>query len=147
MGVRNGPATFQRLMELALSGLQCISCLVYLDDILVYGKSFDEHLRRLAAVIQRFREAVLKLKPSKCTFFQKEVKFLGHLINGKGAYCSTVLESTGLTPNMMMLGREVRTVTDLICGVHQQVTTPIGSEYVMALCNKMQVAHDIAQVH
>ena len=84
MGVRNGPATFQRLMELALSGLQWISCLVYLDDILVYRKSFDEHLRRLAAVLQRFREAGLKLKPSKCTFFQKEVKFLGHLINGKG---------------------------------------------------------------
>ena len=54
MGVCNGPATFQRLMELALVGLQFITCIIYLDDVIVHGKDFDEHLKRLGEVLQRF---------------------------------------------------------------------------------------------
>ena len=50
----------------------------------MFGKDFDEHLHRLAEVLQRFREAGLKLKPAKCEFFRKEVKFLGHVINAEG---------------------------------------------------------------
>ena len=94
---------------------------------------------------ERFNRTMLQMIKAYLKGEQRDWdKHLGCLA---GAYCSTVQKSTGLTPNMMMLGREVQTVTDLICGVHQQVTTPIGSEYVMALHNKMQVAYDIAQVH
>ena len=81
---RLAPATFQRLMDLVLSGLQWVSCLVYLDDVIVFGKSFEEHLKNMELVFARIREAGLKLKPSKCIFFQKQVKHLGHIISEDG---------------------------------------------------------------
>ena len=62
-GLCNGPATFQRLMDLVLSGLQWSSCLVYLDDIIVVGRSFHKHLQNLENVFQHLRNAGLKLKP------------------------------------------------------------------------------------
>ena len=52
----------------------------------MFGKDFDEHLHRLAEVLQRLREAGQKLKPGKCEFFRKEVKFLGHMINAEGVH-------------------------------------------------------------
>ena len=84
LGLCNAPATFQRLMDLVLSGLQWSQCLVYLDDIIVLGRTFNEHLGNLQAVLQRLREAGLKLKPSKCSFFKHEVKYLGHVISTSG---------------------------------------------------------------
>lgn len=63
-GLCNTPATFQRLMELVLAGLQWKSCLVYLDDVIIVGKTFSEHLHNLRGVLNRIREASLKLKPA-----------------------------------------------------------------------------------
>ena len=83
-GLCNAPATFQRLMNLILGGLQLSSCLVYLDDIIVMGRSFDEHLRNLATVFDRIREAGLKLKPAKCQFLQDQVQYLGHIVTREG---------------------------------------------------------------
>ena len=80
----NAPATFERLMETVLSGLHWQICLVYLDDIIVYGKSFEELINNLDQVLRRFADAVLKLKPKKCQLFKKEVEFLGHMINEFG---------------------------------------------------------------
>ena len=71
-------------MELALSGLQWTACLIYLDDVIVYGKTFDEHLQRLRMVLQQFWQAGLKLKPSKCHFFESQVTFLGHVLTPDG---------------------------------------------------------------
>lgn len=68
-GLCNGPATFQRLMD--LSGLQWSSCLVYLDDIIVVSWSFHEHLQNLENVFQCLRNAGLTLKPKMCTFLKK----------------------------------------------------------------------------
>ena len=70
-GLCNGPATFQRLMDLVLSGLQMSQCLVYIDDVIVVGRTFDEHLCNLREVFGRVRGAGLKLKPSKCAFLQE----------------------------------------------------------------------------
>ena len=70
-GLCNGPATFQRLMDTVLSGLHWSSCLVYLDDVIVLGKCFDDHLSKLQNVFDRLRQANLKMKPTKCEFFQK----------------------------------------------------------------------------
>ena len=67
-GLCNAPATFQRLMDLVISGLQWVSCLVYLDDVVVFGQSFEDHLKNMELVFARIREAGLKLKPSKCLF-------------------------------------------------------------------------------
>ena len=77
MGLSNGLDVFQRLMKLCLQNLQWQKCVIYLDDVIVFGKNFDEHLERVWEVLQHCWEAGLKLKPSKCHFFQREVKFLG----------------------------------------------------------------------
>ena len=84
MGLTNSPATFQRLMEIALRGLQWHTCLIYLDDIVVFGNNFEEHLKRVEEVLQRLQFAGLKLKPEKCQLFQTEVDFLGHLVSAQG---------------------------------------------------------------
>ena len=83
-GLANAPALFQRLMDLVLVGLTWEICLVYLDDVIVMSRSFDEQLERLKTVFDRFQAANLKLKPSKCKLFQKKVIFLGHLVSGDG---------------------------------------------------------------
>ena len=80
----NAPATFQRLMDLVLAGLQWSQCLVYLDDVIVMGRTFSEHLQNLSSVFSRIREAGLKLKPAKCAFLQPEVHYLGHIVSGDG---------------------------------------------------------------
>ncbi len=83
-GLSNAPATFERLMEQVLAGLPLTTALVYLDDVLVAGRSFSEHLTHLHAVLQRFREASLKLNPKKCFLFQLQVKYLGHVVSQQG---------------------------------------------------------------
>ena len=80
-GLCNAPACFQRLMDLVLSGLQWSQCLVYLDDIIVLGRSFNEHIQNLDSVFQRLQRSGLRLKPSKYAFFRKEVQYLGHVIS------------------------------------------------------------------
>ena len=83
-GLCNAPSTFQRLMELVLAGLRWDICLAYLDDIVVFGCTFEEHLQRLRIVLSRLRDANLKLNPKKCQFFQQSVSFLGHVISRHG---------------------------------------------------------------
>ena len=80
----NAPATFQHLMDMVLAGLQWTNCLVYLDDVIILGKTFEEHLRNLKEVFQRLREAGLRLKPSKCNLCLEEVEFIGHIVSAKG---------------------------------------------------------------
>ena len=70
-GLCNAPATFQRLMETVLSGLVRECCVVYIDAILVVGETFEEHLSNLRKVLDRLREANLKLKPGKCKFAEE----------------------------------------------------------------------------
>ena len=83
-GLCNAPATFQRLMNSVLAGLPWNSCLVYLDDIIVTGRTFPNHLDNLSQVFQRIREAGLKLQPSKCALCKSEVSFLGHVVSPNG---------------------------------------------------------------
>lgn len=85
-GLCNAPATFERIMELVLSGLHWQICLIYLDDIIVFGRSFSEMIQNLDLVLGRFAQAGLKLKPQKCQLFKKEVEFLGHVINEHGVH-------------------------------------------------------------
>ena len=83
-GMCNSPSTFSRLMERVLDGLQWDICLIYVDDILIFAKTFDELLKRMQLIFNRLRQAELKLKPSKCSFAHREIKYLGHVINEKG---------------------------------------------------------------
>ena len=83
-GLCNAPATFQRLMDLVLSGIQWSSCLVYIaDDIVIVGKTVQNHLDNLQLVLDRIKRAGLRLKPSKCHLFQK-ILYLGHRITRDG---------------------------------------------------------------
>ena len=84
MGLMNAGATFQRLMDLVMSGLLYDVCLVYLDDIIVFSPDLKEHLVRLESVLNRLGTHGLKLKPSKCKLMQKRVSFLGHIVSGDG---------------------------------------------------------------
>ena len=89
-GLKNAPAVFQRLMQRVLMGLNpdqgpdFVS--IYLDDILVFSVTFEEHLEHIQQVIERLTVAGLKLKPSKCHFICQEVEYLGHLITPSGIH-------------------------------------------------------------
>lgn len=76
-GLCNVPSCFQRLVGFALAGLSWEVCLAYLDDLIIFASSCDQHLERLQTVFDRLVEADLKLKQRKCSLFQKRVKFLG----------------------------------------------------------------------
>ena len=101
-GLTNPPATFQHLMECVLARLTEKQCLIYLDDIVVFSKSFKGHIERLTNVSQALRQAGLTLKLNKCHFAQREVKYLGHIVSAAGV-CSdpakTKAVSTYPVPN------------------------------------------------
>ena len=83
-GLCNAPSTFERLMETVLNGLQCKSCLVYLDDVVIFVRDKQELLDRMDEVFPRLKEAGLKLKPKKCKLFAREITHLGHVISAGG---------------------------------------------------------------
>jgi hypothetical protein len=83
-GLCNAPATFQRLMDCTMRGLNYDICLIYLDDIIVFSADVPTHLERLSQVFDRLRQVNLKLKPSKCAFLRRSVEFLGYRISARG---------------------------------------------------------------
>lgn len=83
-GLKNAPATFSRLMNQVLTGLQGTQCFTYLDDVIIYASSLEEHNTKLKNVFDRFRANNLKLQPDKCEFLHKEICYLGHLITENG---------------------------------------------------------------
>ena len=83
-GLQKTPATFQRLTTTCLGDLNYSTCLLYLDDIIVFSATFEEHIQRLDKVFSCLRQHGLKLKPSKCNLLQKEVKYLGHVVSAQG---------------------------------------------------------------
>ena len=83
-GLTNAPATFQRLMESCLGELNLSWCIIYLDDIIVFSQTTEEHLVRLQAVFDKLKAPGLKLKPSKCELFKKQINYLGHVVGQEG---------------------------------------------------------------
>lgn len=79
-GLINSPATFERLIGVILQNLQWECCLVYLADVIVFGRTFDETLFDLITVFNRFREANCKLKPKNAFYFQMKFHFLDMFI-------------------------------------------------------------------
>ena len=86
-GLCNAPATFERLMDRVLCGMRWSRCLVYLDDVISFGKSIPEALARLEEVLARLSDFGLQLKAKKCTFMPTEVGFLGHIVGRTGLAC------------------------------------------------------------
>lgn len=83
-GLCNAPATFQRLMERCMGDLNLRDCLIYLDDIIIFSSTFEEHLERLEAVFSRLKQHNLKLRADKCEFMKSRVTYLGHLVSENG---------------------------------------------------------------
>lgn len=93
-GCRNGPATFQRTMENCMGDLNLRKCIIYLDDIIIFSKTIQEHVERMKEVFARLREYGLKLKPSKCFLFQKRISYLGHIVSASGVEADSEKIST-----------------------------------------------------
>ena len=118
-GLCNAPATFQRLMDHTMIGLNYEICLVYLDDIIVFSKDIPTHLERLETLFSRLRQANLKLKPSKCHFLQSSVEFLGYIITQNGISTDPKkIEAVVNWPTPKNL-REVRSFVGL-CGYYRR---------------------------
>ena len=83
-GFGGGPGKFMELMDDTVGDQRYTSCMVFLDDCLVFGKTVDETLANYREFCSRMRKAKLKLKPSKCALFQKSVSFLGHTVSVDG---------------------------------------------------------------
>ena len=86
-GLCNAPATFERLMSQVMRGLHWKRCLVYIDDILVFGHDFESALQSLELVLIRVAEYGLQLKSTKCNLFRSSVPFLGHIVGRAGLEC------------------------------------------------------------
>jgi len=84
LGLCNAPSTYTRLMDLVLHGINYKYCLVYLDDTIIFSKTFEEHLVHTGEVLDRIIKAKLKLRPEKCVFASDKVKYLGYVVTSKG---------------------------------------------------------------
>lgn len=83
-GLKNAPATFQRLMDSVLRKHLGIRCFVYMDDIIIFSTSLKEHVKDIALVLETLRNANLKVQCDKSEFLRKEVEFLGHVVTTEG---------------------------------------------------------------
>ena len=83
-GITGAPATFQRLMEKAVGDMHMLEVIVYLDDLIVFGKTLEEHEHRLLKVLDRLEETGLKLSIDKCQFCRTQVTYVGHIVSENG---------------------------------------------------------------
>jgi len=87
-GLSNSPSSFQRLMDAFLKDLVGTECWVFIDDVIIFSRSVQEHAQRLENVLQRYDKANLQLHPGKCVFAQTQVNYLGFVLSGKGVSAS-----------------------------------------------------------
>ena len=93
-GLRNAPATFQRALDIILSGVRWQTCLIYLDDVIIFSKDIETHLKNVDEVLKLLHDAGVTLKLKKCSWFTKKVHYLGHDITpGKLAVAKAPAES------------------------------------------------------
>ena len=105
MGLINSGATYQIIIEQIMAGVQHETCLIYLDNVIVYSKTFDDDIQRLDEVFTRMSGASLKFSPAKCNLTQQEVTFLGHPVSTLGvATCKDKVQAVQNLPLPTFLG-------------------------------------------
>ena len=118
-GLTNAPATLERMMERVLSGLHWETCLIYLNNVIVFGRTFEEHIVRLHQVLTRLRDANLKLSSSKCKLYLHQVEYLGHSVSANGmATDPKKVEAIGKWPTPKS-AKEVRRF-DCLCSYYRR---------------------------
>ena len=85
-GLCNTPVTFQWLMQNCMGELNLVYCLIYLDDLIVFSRTEEEHLHWLHVIFDQLREYNLKLKPSKCSLFKEKINYLAHQVSKQGVW-------------------------------------------------------------
>ena len=139
-GLTNAPATFQRMMAKLLHGIK--GCLVFIDDIIFFADTWDEHQRILEEVLCRIQDADLKIKRSKSQFGKESVEFLGHIVSAKGIHPNPVkVQAVQNFPTPSSFSdvrafvgmasyyrRHVRNFTDIAASLHD--LTKGGREFV-----------------
>ena len=135
-GLRNAPAAFQRFMEGCLDGLRDEICIPHLDDIIVFSKSFQDHIENLRTVLQRLHAHGVKLKPSKCEFFKREVRFLGRIVSSNGYR----LDSSSINAILQLKERRPQTVGDV-----RRLLGLLGyyRRYIKDFAKKTKPLHDL----
>ena len=113
-GLCNAPATFQQLMQNCMGELNFIYCLTYLDDLIMFLQLAEEHLHRLHVVCDCLREYNLKLKPSKCSLFQKEINYLAHQVSKKGVHPSDINVKANVECALPQTYTEIRAFLGLV---------------------------------
>jgi hypothetical protein len=83
-GLKSAPSTFQRLMNSVLMGLIGTRYFVYLDDVIIFGETLQEHYKKFREVFERLRQFNLKIEPDKCEFLKTELTYLGHVVTSEG---------------------------------------------------------------
>ena len=107
-GVSNGGATYQRLMDMCLSGLPPDLIVAYLDDAVIFSTTFEQHMADLRLVLERFRTAKITLRPDKCTFGCTEINFLGYNLSERGIKPGKTLTGAILNFNPPTTKKEVK---------------------------------------
>jgi hypothetical protein len=118
----NSPANFQRLMDIVLRDLSGTECYTYIDDVIVFSKSAEEHALRLENVLRRFDEANLRLHPGKCVFAQPQVQYLGFVLSEQGVAASSEKVKTVMNYPTPKNVRDVRAFVGLASFYRRLVT-------------------------
>ena len=109
-GLSNAPATFQRYMDAVLAGLKWTCLLVYIDDIIIFSPTFEDHLRDLREVLTRLRNSNLSLNPEKCAVCKEKLNYLGHVVSAEGIEADPVKIKAILELRIPQSAEEVRTL-------------------------------------
>ena len=106
-GLKNAPATFQRMIDSAFRGLIGTCCFAYIDDIVIFGNTIDEHNKNQEKLLKRIQELGLRLEPNKCEYLKPELEYLGHLITKDG------IKPNPVKNEAIKNFRELKTVKDV----------------------------------